>query len=180
MTPYILGVDLSTKRVDVAAVPLYDEPRLGQTIHLTYADLPKIKTGEHVDPAERAIRARHAMGLCLITLNARGLEIEYAAVEHPAGRHVHPILLATFGAVCSRLYEYPTASYKPAEWRRLIGCTGRAVNEKRGGSDRVRELVAHQHDSWLFGLSDYTADALDAVGIALAHRQSILKLEAAA
>lgn len=185
MTSYILGVDLSTKRIDVAAIPLHDEPQLGRNIHLTYSDIPQPKRGEHVDPAERAIRAMRSAYVCLSTLDARDLDIHAVAVEHPAGRHVHPSLLATYGAVCCAFRMFPVASYKPAEWRRLIGCTGPAVNEKEGGRRQVAALVgehvAESRMSPLLHLGGILlgGDEADAIGIALAHRTLLARQEAA-
>ena len=182
--PYILGIDLSSRRVDCAAIPLYEPPVLGKTIHLTYADIEQPKKGEHVDPAERAIRAGQAARTCLQTLHARGIEPHSAAVEHPGGRHVHPVLYAAFGAICGALDEYPVASFKAAEWRKAIGCVGAMVNSKQGGAARVADLIWAGPPKasliWSSTFTDLEPDALDAIGVALAHRNRTLQHEAAA
>jgi hypothetical protein len=179
---YILGIDLSTRAVHAAAVPLHEPAILGRSIQLTQADIEQPKRSQHVDPAERAIRGGQAARTCLHTLHARGLEIHSCAVEHPGGRYVHPTLYAAFGAVCSALDEYPVASRFAAEWRKAIGCEGQAINAKDRGQERVLDLVApmpYRAEVAAYLLS-LTADLYDAIGIALAHRNAVQASEEAA
>lgn len=183
MTPlWIVGVDLSTVRIDVAAIPLNEPPQLGRNVHLTHADIPQRKAKEPLwDPAERAILAHQATTTCLQTLHARGLDIHSCSVEHPAGKVVADVTSHAFGAACAALNAYPVSSRRPSEWRKLIGCVGKAVNAKEGGASRVMEIVGALDLSRIRDtLHDPNEHELDAIGVALAHRAWILRSEAAA
>ena len=189
---YVLGADLSTRAVHLAAVPLHEPALLGRSIHLTHADIEQPKRDEKVDPAERAIRAHQAARTCLHVMHARGLELHSACVEYPAGRVVAAVTQHAFAAVCCALDELPVASMKPAEWRRAIGCVGRGINDKDAGHVSVvghitgnaptARLIASVYGKYNV-LSDdlpLSGDELDSLGVALAHRACLLKQEAAA
>lgn len=145
-----LGIDLSTKRVDLAAIPLdpdIDRPPLWLSVDRTetYADL------------YRGIRDS------LFDFSWDGHDIATVAVEKPAGKFVHPKLHELHGAILASIPQYiASTSLYPVEWRQALGLVGKAKNNKAAGNARVLELYP-MCESW-------DEHQLDALGIARAWR----------
>ncbi len=172
--PMVLGIDLSTKRVDCAAIPLNEEPRLGRNIQLTYCDID----GSPKNPAERCVAAGQAARTCLHALHARGIEIHSAGIEEPFGssRKGDRALLPILGAITHAMGDTAVQWWAPASWRKQIGVTGRS---KDAGHIRILGLLSPGADlcdaifevtELIGGYPATVGDQLDAIGVALATR----------
>jgi hypothetical protein len=186
---HVLGFDISTVRVDCAAVPLLEQPRLGTNIQL--ANHP-VK-GSPKNPAERCIQAGRAARECLHVMHARGLEITAIAIEEPFGasRRGDRALLPILGSITAQLDAYPIQWWAPAVWRKEIGCRRPG---KDAGHGRVRAIVdpepcevcglgmpcAYDTEGTANGCWSPSGDALDAIGVALALRSFLNAHEEAA
>jgi hypothetical protein len=172
---HVLGFDISTVRVDCAAVPMLDQPRLGHNIQL--ANHPVKGTPRNA--AERCIQAGRAAKECLHAMHARGLEITAIAIEEPwgASRKGDRALLPILGAITAQLDAYPIQWWAPSSWRKQIGVKNVG---KEWGHYHVALLVGGSyppHPDWSDSM---TGDALDAIGVALALRSFLNAHEEAA
>lgn len=162
---WVVGVDLSTTRIDVAAIPL-DASR-GGLVFATYG----VDNRRPLDLARRCASAGHALGDALGAIQQTyAILVAAVAVEDPIGAHrsADRALLPILGALTMAADPHPVAWYQPNAWRALIGCQGVAVRTKAGGHARLMELYGAD----LAGLDEH---ALDAFGVALAHRTNITR-----
>jgi hypothetical protein len=174
--PVVMGLDISTQRIDAACIPLAEEPRLGVNINI--ANHP-VK-GSPRNPAERCIQAGRAARECLHAMHARGLEITAIAIEEPwgASRKGDRALLPILGAITAQLDAYPLQWWSPGAWRKQIGVDGRT---KEAGHSRILELVMGPDKRGFHAWSvHFTPDAKDAIGVALALRSFLNAHEEAA
>jgi len=150
----VVGIDLSTKRIDLAAIPLDPDDTRYPLCETLYAgtDFTSIfRVGEPIRSAIRWFEYRLLRDTTTL------------AVEKPAGRHVHPSLHELHGIIRASIpTRIQTTSLYPVEWRQAIGLTGRDKNNKAAGNRRVIELYP-ACDAW-------DEHQLDALGIAHAWR----------
>ena len=159
---WIVGVDLSTRQIDAAAIPAAPDavgaPRTARRA------IPQRKP---LDPAARAVDAGLALRACLVELDL-GHHVHAIGVENPIGpwRSGDRALLPILGALSMAAWPVGVAWYYPNEWRELVGAVGAAAQTKDGGHARLQALYGLELD----GLDEHQ---LDAFGVALAHRQTI-------
>jgi hypothetical protein len=162
VTAWIVGVDLSTRQIDCAAIPA--APAAVGAPRTARRAIPQRKP---LDPAARAVAAGCALRAGLADL---GLERHVAAIgiENPIGpfRGADRALLPILGALTMAAWPAPVAWYWPNEWREIVGTTGAASQTKEGGHARLEALYGRD----LEGLDEHQ---LDAFGVALAHRQIV-------
>lgn len=151
-----VGVDFSTKRIDVVAIPLDpDVPGGPWKAHRKvgadrYADV-------HAHVRSAIVQLYHKTGMDVVTV----------CVEKPAGR-VHPSLHELHGVIRAAIpASIPSTSLYPVQWRQAIGCTGR--DSKVAGHERILDLYP--------ACGDWDEHELDALG--LAHSWMLIQWKAA-
>lgn len=158
-----IGVDISTKRIDLAAIPLDPDDEF----------LTGVTPCKHrINVTDRYVELRQNIVRAIASLEEiTGADVMTAAVEKPAGRFVHPSLHEIHGVVrCSLPQHIASTGLYPVEWRQALGLTGRDKNNKQAGNDRVRTLYSDA--------AAWDEHELDALGIATAWRT--IQWEAAA
>lgn len=174
-----IGIDFSTKRVDLAAIPLGLDARGGPW----RVSVPRDKSEQLIAFGGRAIdeamlRIGYLAGYdAALAINPEAtveqishsvrmthVDIISACLEKPAGRHVHPSLWELYGALGANLLRrcHAVTGLYPVEWRTAIGLEGRAKNSKEAGNERVRDLYT--------AAATWDEHELDALGIATAWR----------
>jgi hypothetical protein len=159
---WIVGVDLSTRQIDAAAIPAapapVDAPRLARR---------PIRNAKPLDPAARAVDAGLALRAAIVALDL-GPRVAAIGIENPIGpfRGADRALLPILGALTMAAWPIPVAWYWPNEWREILGATGAASQTKPGGHARLEAL----YPDALEGLDEH---GLDAFGVAVAHRRII-------
>lgn len=158
---WIVGVDISTRQIDCAAIAaapdLVERPRLARRA------IPQRKP---LDPAARAADAGLALRACVVELDIG--DVVAVGIENPIGpfRGADRALLPILGALTMAVWPAAVAWYWANEWREIVGAVGAAAQTKDGGHARLKALYGLELD----GLDEH---ALDAFGVALAHRQTI-------
>jgi hypothetical protein len=159
MTPvWIVGVDLSTRRIDACAI------RAAGPIGTPRTTSRTIPNRRPLDAAQRVGDAGIALQACFVALDLEPHACA-VAIENPVGsfRGADRALLPILGALTMAAWPAPVAWYWPNEWRELVGCKGSASQTKDGGHARLRA----DYPQGSAGLDEH---ALDAFGVALAHR----------
>ena len=160
-TRYVVGIDLSTTRLDLVAVPLAPAP-------ITSAGVVRLDIPPERGPANPCARCIR-LGVTLAeSLATPGPPIDTVAIEEPFGPHRNTdrALLPILGALSMACHPLPVAWYAPDAWRRILGARGRHGQSKAGGHEAVRAHAPAAAE----GLDEH---ALDALGVALAHRRII-------
>lgn len=168
---YVCGVDLSTKTIHLAAIPLDQGPPV-----VIHEDLPAYKVGMTNEAARCAAAAIATLRLEQRLQNEHDGYPYSVGIEAPAGKHGRDKLLPILGAVTAALEPHGPNWWTPSAWRKAIGCEGKAINTKQGGHERVHFLLwtAHGYDA-----AARDEHEMDAFGLALAQHTFITRSEAA-
>lgn len=156
---FVLGVDISTTRLDMAAVPCL--PYVTIEPEVVRLDIPASRVR---DDAARCVRLgrrlRHAL--------ESAPYVVAVAIENPIGPHRNTdrALLPILGALTMAADPAAVCWYQAQEWRRILGAVGKAGVSKAGGHDLVCAIVGE-------ACAAMDEHALDALGVALAHRHVI-------
>ena len=141
MTPLlVVGVDLSTSRLDLVAIPV--SPEIVLTPEHARIDVPDHRLpraqGGGLDSAARCAWCGVALRA---TLDHLGPDVVAVALENPIGQHRNTdrALLPILGALTYAAQPPGAAWYWANEWRALVGATGRATQTKAGGHDAIRK-----------------------------------------
>jgi Holliday junction resolvasome RuvABC endonuclease subunit len=174
------GVDISTTRIDVAAVPLNlaDQPML--------PDMPdpqpyllacgRVKQGG--GDAPRAQRAGDTLYRLLRGLeDAYGGQVASVALETPFAKFIKSVtaLLPILGActmACRPVCGDAVTWYRPQEWRKALGAKGKAVTSKDGGHEQVALHVRAMLPDAPDARRVHDEHELDALGVALVWRMA--------
>lgn len=141
-----VGVDFSTKRIDVAAIPLDPDVPGGPWIVNAKVGSDRYAS---VYYTVRHLLRHHA--------DHTNQDIATVCIEKPGGRHIHPSLHELHGVIRAAIpYPIPSTSLYPVQWRQAIGCRGR--DTKAAGHARIHDLYP--------GLEAWDEHELDATGIA--------------
>lgn len=152
----IAGIDLSTKRLDLCAIPL----DLEQPLRPVWRQeaIPRLDgSAERVRAAATAARELTA-----------GLDLAAICVERPAGFSWYT-LLPVFGAVIAATPKDSAVAWLTAsEWRRILGLP----RDKAGSHMSLIDVLPFDHRI----LDEHE---LDCLGVALAWRAELWRQEAA-
>lgn len=147
VTAYCVGVDWSTRRIDVCAVPL-DEDIPGAPVFLH-----ALVAGSALDQASRARAAGRVLARLLTGIeNATGGDVVSVAIEHPVGKGQH-IMLPLLGALSAAVQVSVTVAWlRPVAWRSELGL------ERDGDWKQASIVYATRHTNE--ALDEHSADAL--------------------
>ena len=161
MTPLIVGIDVSSRQLDFAFIPL-DPTTPGAPFFHTETLGPK-----NADLLWRLRHVRLALTNAYIAAEHGGGELMAICIEDPYSMSMPSVraLNRTVGAIIASAHTGTNvAVLKANEWRRILGAT--PVNNKAAGHDAIRR----QGVSILLPRVLDDEHQLDALGVALAHR----------